>query len=62
MCACVRVRVLTFAVVGAQRVQQVYGGAAKQLLPEGVAAPQLQVQAALRRHVTAKHKANADLA
>ena len=49
--------VLTLAVVCAQCVQQVDGGAAQELLPQGVAAPQLQVQTALRRHITAQHRA-----
>ncbi len=48
--------VLTLAVVCAQCVQKVYGGAAQELLPQGVAAPQLQIQTTLRRHITVKHK------
>lgn len=40
----------------AQRVQQVDGGAAQQLLPQRVAAPQLQIQTALRRHIAARDK------
>lgn len=49
-------RALTFAIVRAQRVQHVYGGAAQQLLPQRVAAPQFQIQTALRRHIAAGYK------
>lgn len=56
MCVCTCVRVLTLAIMCAQCVQQVYGGTAQQLLPEGVAAPQLQIQMALRRHIAVGHK------
>lgn len=48
--------VLTFAIVRAQCVQQVNGGAAQQLLPQRVATPQFQIQTALRRHIAARHK------
>lgn len=51
---------LTFAIVRAQRVQQVYGGAAQQLLSQRVATPQFQIQMALRRHIAAGHKERFD--
>lgn len=48
---------LTLAVVGPECVQQVDGGEAQELLPQGEATPQLQIQATLRRHITVRGKA-----
>lgn len=51
MVPCVCARALTLAIVRAQHVQQVDGSAPQQLLTKRVAAPQLQVQLALRSDI-----------